>query len=235
MELRCPVPKPDKTRVALLVDDARTPARVTQELGTAGLDIRSLPTGRDAIAWLDQHTADLLLLEQTLPDMTGIALCRRLRSNPRYVRLPIVFYSRKGDVQDRIAGLEAGADDYVPKSRNPRELILRLRRLLRRDPVVTRQEVFRLGRLEVDLLNHAVRVSDRPCPVTLTEFRILTTLADRHGRVISREELLNEVWPGRDNIDLRSVDSHIRRLRSKLGSGRRHLQTVRAFGYRLTE
>lgn len=207
---------------------------MSQELGTAGLELRCLSTARDAIAWLDQHTADLLLLEQTLPDMSGVALCRRLRSNPRYVRLPIVFYSRQEEVRDRIAGLEAGADDYVPKSCNPREPVLRLRRLLRRDQEAgAPRNMVVLGNLKIDLLNHRVSVGGRTVPVSLTEFRILTALGDRQGRVVSREALLAEVWPGRDPIDARSVDSHIRRLRAKLGPGRRHLQTVRSFGYRL--
>lgn len=217
-----------------MVDPTRTPPRVTQELGALGLELCRLASAREVMDWLGRHTADLILLEQTLPDMPGAALCRRLRSQPQYARLPMVFYSRAEAVADRIAGLEAGADDYVLKSCHPRELVLRLQRLFSRDePERAPPEFFRFGSLEVDPRTHVVRVAGRSREVTVTEFRLLASLARGRGRVLSREALLGEIRPGRNDLDPRSVDSHVRRLRAKLGAGRRHLRAVRGFGYRL--
>lgn len=220
--------------MALLADPAPPPPRVTQELVAIGLKPCWLATAGEVLNRLDQDGAALLILEQVLPDMPGTELCQRVRSEPQHARLPVVFYSRLEAVADRIAGLEAGADDYVPKSCNPRELVLRLRRLFPRgEPDRTPQEVFRFGSLEIDLRTHGVRFGGRVRPVTLTEFRLLAALAVGRGRVLSREALLGEIRPGRDDLDPRSVDSHVRRLRAKLGAGRRHIRAVRGFGYRL--
>jgi DNA-binding response OmpR family regulator len=161
---------------------------------------------------------------------------KMLRTDPATANIPILMLTAKAAEVDRILGLELGAKDYVTKPFSPREMILRVRNILRHgEPEENEQKVFRYGELYIDVPRHMVSVNRKPVDLTATEFRLLTVLAQRRGRVQSREQLLQDVWHYDNIIDTRTVDTHMRRLREKLGKASRFLDTVRGVGYRFTE
>jgi two-component system phosphate regulon response regulator PhoB len=159
-----------------------------------------------------------------------------LRRDPRVSATPIIMLTAKAAEIDRVLGLELGADDYVTKPFSPRELVLRVKRLLRVDPTApVKQDEIVLKELRLDVPRHQATVRSRPVDLTATEFKLLTVLAQRRGRVQSREQLLQDVWEYDNLIDTRTVDTHMRRLREKLGPAARYLDTVRGVGYRFLE
>ena len=179
---------------------------------------------------------DLVLLDLMLPDIPGTQVCVRLRSNPRTARVPIVMLTARGEEVDRIVGFELGADDYVTKPYSAQELILRMRAVLRRSHTTDDPKArLHIGLLEVD--PEAVRawVDSDELTLTPTEFRLLLTLAQRRGRAQSRAQLLEAVWQLGDDTTERSVDTHIKRLRQKLGIASELIQTVRGVGYRVID
>lgn len=225
-----------EARHILLVDADGGQARLKDALRTAGFQLLIAESVQEAKTWLTRAGADLVLLERDLPDMDGLDFCRFLRGTERFRTLPVVFLAERAEAEDRVVGLEAGADDYVSKACIPRELLLRVRALLKPTPTATVPEGGRMeiGCLMIDPLGYEVRVSGRRICVTETEFRLLLALASPPGRVKSRMELLANLWP-EDHAERspRSVDTHIRRLRAKLGPAREHLKTIKGFGYRL--
>jgi two-component system phosphate regulon response regulator PhoB len=171
-----------------------------------------------------------------LPEMDGLEVCKALRRDRGTVAIPIVMLTAKAGEVDRVLGLELGADDYVTKPFSSRELVLRIRNLLgRRQESVGIGEHLHVGQLVIDLARHQVTVRGRPVELTATEFRLLTLLAQRRGRVQSRDQLLRDVWGYDSVIDTRTVDTHMRRLREKLGTAANWLDTVRGVGYRFRE
>ena len=171
-----------------------------------------------------------------MPEIDGLELCKLLRRNPATAGIPIVMVTAKAAEIDRVLGLELGADDYITKPFSPRELVLRVKNLLRRgQSVEEKAEHLQVGDLELDLPRHAVTVGGKAVPLTATEFRLLKLLVERRGRVQSREQLLQEVWNYDQVIDTRTVDTHMRRLREKLGRAAKYLDTVRGVGYRCVE
>ncbi len=159
-----------------------------------------------------------------------------LRRDPATARIPIIMLTAKAGEVDRIVGLELGADDYVTKPFSPRELVLRVNKVLRRGEMdQAHPDVFQFGDLLIDTPRHLVKWRTKSVELTHTEFRLLTLLAQRCGRVQSREQLLRDVWEYNSLIDTRTVDTHMRRLREKLGPGAKHLNTVRGVGYRFVE
>ncbi len=194
-----------------------------------------------ASAWrrLQDSHVDLVVLDLMLPgDVDGVELCRRIRRAPHTASLPVVMVTARGEEVDRVVGFEVGADDYVPKPFSPRELVLRIEAVLRRSHMGahgTRPEndVLRFGPLCIDLPGHRVEVDGAPVELTALEFRLLAWLAERPGRVQSREQLLEHVWGYAPGVGSRTVDTHVRRLRGKLGSAAELIETVRGVGYRL--
>lgn len=179
----------------------------------------------------DEHPA-LIVLDLMLPEVDGLDVCKILRRDTATAGIPIIMLTARAAEMDRVVGLEIGADDYVTKPFSPRELVLRIKKLLGRGPVEQDTGVLRIGTLTIDLPKHDVRVADQPIVLTATEFNLLHILAQRRGRVQSRERLLQDVW-GYDNpIDSRTVDTHMRRLREKLGAAADLLETIRGVGYR---
>ena len=179
---------------------------------------------------------DLVLLDLMLPDIPGTQVCVRLRSNPRTAGVPIVMLTARGEEVDRIVGFELGADDYVTKPYSAQELILRLRAVLRRtQPAQDPKVRLHLGPLEVDPEGVRAWVSGDELTLTPTEFRLLLTLVQRRGRAQSRAQLLEAVWQLGDDTTERAVDTHIKRLRQKLGPVSDRIQTVRGIGYRFTD
>jgi len=191
----------------------------------------------DGVAGLKQaqtSVPDLLLLDLMLPGISGIDICKALKGNEKTEAIPIIMLTAKGDEIDRVVGFEVGADDYMSKPFNMRELILRVKAVLRRTnggDVVGKN--IRIGLLSIDSDRHIVNVAGEEIFLTSTEFRLLLSLAERLGRVQSRERLLNDVWGISHIGDTRTVDTHITRLRTKLGTAGNLIRTVRGFGYKI--
>jgi len=187
---------------------------------------------RAIIATRDERPA-LIVLDLMLPEVDGLEVCKILRRDLATSMIPIIMLTAKAAEMDRVIGLELGADDYVTKPFSPRELVLRIKKLLARvkasdEPVAQ----LRFDELEIDVPRHAVTISGQPLVLTATEFKLLELLARRRGRVQTRDRLLQDVW-GYDNpIESRTVDTHMRRLREKLGETARFLETIRGVGYR---
>ena len=203
-------------------------------LKSAGYDIVTAADGAEALRKARSADPDLIILDLMLPEIDGLQVCKLLRHDPATTKIPVLMLTAKAAEVDRIVGLELGARDYVTKPFSPRELLLRVRNLLAPEEDEKR-ETFSFGELHIDLPRHVVTVQRRPVELTATEFRLLSVLAERRGRVQSREQLLQDVWHYDNIIDTRTVDTHMRRLREKLGKAARFLDTVRGVGYRFIE
>ena len=223
------------SRILVVEDEADLAELVAINLRGAGHDVTIAHDGSTAMAELQRAQPDLLVLDVMLPDMSGLEICRRLRRNPQTVRLPVVMLTARSDEVDRVVGFEVGADDYVPKPFSPRELVLRVEAILRRTIAPTEAEgpqVITLGDLVIDVPAHRVEVQGEEVLLTALEFRLLLDLATRAGRVQSRDALLDRVWGYSPNVETRTVDTHVKRLREKLGAGAAQIETVRGVGYR---
>jgi DNA-binding response OmpR family regulator len=229
------------TRVAALLidDDARLGALVAEYLGRNEIDVTVAGDGERGLAALRKRRFDVVLLDVMLPGADGLAVCRRLRATPGLASVPVVMLTAKGEDVDRIVGLELGADDYLGKPFNPRELLARIRAVLRRSgaagvPASTPR--FRSGSLEIDFDAREVSVAGRRPILTHYEFELLSALARAAGRVLSREQLLDALKGEAFEAFDRSIDVHISRLRAKLEANPReprHIKTVRGIGYLL--
>jgi two-component system, OmpR family, phosphate regulon response regulator PhoB len=221
----------------LLVDDERDLLSLLDfNLRATGFETLLATTGEQALAHLRRRVPDLVLLDVMLPDVSGTELCRQVKSDPRTRHVPVVMLTAKGEEVDRVVGFEIGADDYVTKPFSVRELILRLKAVLRRGAGrALERPPEAVGPIRVDLEAHRVFVDAAEIQLTPLEFKLLTTFMARLGRVQSREQLLEDVWEMSSEVETRTVDTHVKRLREKLGSGRDLLETVRGVGYRLID
>jgi two-component system phosphate regulon response regulator PhoB len=222
----------------LLVDDERDLLSLLDfNLRAAGFETILATTGEQALTQLRRRVPDLVLLDLMLPDVSGTEVCRSVKADPRTRHVPVVMLTAKGEEVDRVVGFELGADDYVTKPFSVRELVLRLKAVLRRSapgrPAERPPEA--VGPIHVDVDAHRAYVDGAEIQLTPLEFRLLTTLMARLGRVQSREQLLEDVWQMSSEVETRTVDTHVKRLREKLGSGRELLETVRGVGYRLVD
>jgi two-component system phosphate regulon response regulator PhoB len=194
---------------------------------------------RDGLSGLDAATnspPDLLILDLMLPGMPGADICRHLKKNPKTAPVPVIMLTAKGEEIDRVVGFELGADDYVVKPFSTRELLLRIKSVLRRAaPAEAPGRTVRIGPLTIDTERHAVSIDGEEVSLTGIEFKLLQTLAERPGRLQSRETLLKDVWGYNYAGDTRTVDTHMTRLRTKLGSAGGLISTVRGFGYKMEE
>ena len=223
----------------VLVEDEPDIAEVLQyNLEKEGLRVVTERRGDSALETIRRDPPDLVLLDLMLPGLDGLEVTRALKRDGATARLPIVMLTAKGEEVDRIVGLELGADDYIPKPFSPREVVLRVKAVLRRlaesgdgDGRAPR-EVLTAGGVEVDVPGHRVRVGGEEVPLTATEFRLLKLLIERSGRVQTRGRLLADVWGYADDVDSRTVDTHVRRLRKKLGPAAERIETIIGVGYR---
>ncbi|MFN0067290.1 MAG: response regulator [Limisphaerales bacterium] len=221
----------------LVVDDEPDAVElISFNLKGAGFDVVSAGDGDHALKTARLHHPDLILLDVMLPEVDGLEVCKLLRRDPATSGIPIIMLTAKAAEVDRIVGLELGADDYVTKPFSPRELVLRVKKVIkRRNEPDEKADRLEAGELVVDIPRHLVSVNSRRVDLTATEFKLLTTLMHRRGRVQSRDQLLQDVWQYDNLIDTRTVDTHMRRLREKLGKASRFLDTVRGVGYRFAE
>jgi two-component system phosphate regulon response regulator PhoB len=231
-----PAIKGPKKRVLVVDDEPDTVELIEFNLTNAGYDIVTAIDGAEALRKARAAEPDLIILDVMLPEIDGLQVCKLLRHDPATAKIPVLMLTAKAAEVDRILGLELGARDYVTKPFSPRELLLRVRNLLAPEEAEAQKaQTFTFGDLYIDVPRHLVTVQRRPVELTATEFRLLTVLAERRGRVQSREQLLQDVWHYDNIIDTRTVDTHMRRLREKLGKAARFLDTVRGVGYRFVE
>ena len=224
-----------KAKVLVVDDEPDAVELVAFNLTKAGIAVVTAETGVEALAKAREILPDAIVLDLMLPEMDGLEVCRNLRRDPKTARIPVIMVTAKGAEMDRVLGLELGADDYLTKPFSPRELVLRIKKLLQPRQVPADDELLRIGKIVIDVPKHEVVVAGKPIELTLTEFKLISIMAQRCGRVQSREQLLNDVWEYHSPIDTRTVDTHVRRLREKLGPAARHVDTVRGVGYRLVE
>ncbi|HUG41293.1 MAG TPA: response regulator transcription factor [Longimicrobiales bacterium] len=220
----------------LVVEDERDiAALVAYHLTKEGFRVRTVASGNDALEAIRNERPDLVVLDLMLPEMSGYEILQELRRRPELEEVPVVVLTARREEADRIRGLELGADDYLTKPFSPQELVLRIGAVLRRvraAPVAGSGRVLRAGPVQVDLSAMTVRVARAAVDLTPTEYRLLVALMERRGRVQSRRQLLQSAWDIHVQIETRTVDMHIQRLRSKLGEGGDLIETVRGFGYR---
>ena len=210
---------------------------VSMNLKNAGFTVLQAGDGPEAINKTRTQLPALVVLDLMLPGMSGLEVCKVLKGDPVTSKIPVIMLTAKAEEVDRIVGLELGADDYITKPFSPRELVLRVKSVLRRGNGVSGEQAdqIKLGVINIDRARHQVRVKGKPVELTATEFKLLTLLIERRGRVQHRDKLLNDVWGYESVIDTRTVDTHVRRLREKLGTAADCIETVRGFGYRVAE
>jgi DNA-binding response OmpR family regulator len=198
----------------------------------------AVSTANDGASGLDKARNErpaFIILDLMLPKMPGLEVCKVLKTDPATRHIPIMMLTAKAEEIDRIVGLEFGADDYVTKPFSPREVVLRVKAILRRGEARRDDERLTAGAITIDPARHNVSVEGKRVNLTSIEFKLLCTLIQRRGRVQARDRLLNDVWGYESVIDTRTVDTHVRRLREKLGKAGTAVETVRGFGYRLRE
>mgnify|MGYP001270314518 CR=1 FL=1 len=225
-----------KARILVVDDEPDAVELVAFNLRQAGYSVTTAADGAEALQKARSQLPDLIVLDVMLPELDGFEICKVLRHDPTTMRVPIILLTAKAAEVDRVLGLELGADDYLTKPFSPRELILRVKKILGRgQSAPTEKEVLRFGDLLIDVPKHVVNWRGKSIDLTATEFKLLTLLARRAGRVQSRDALLRDVWEYDSLIDTRTVDTHMRRLREKMGNASKHLDTVRGVGYRFVE
>jgi DNA-binding response OmpR family regulator len=225
-----------KPKILVVDDEPEAIELVEFNLRQAGFETLAAADGAEALRKARAAMPALIVLDLMLPEMDGLEVCKILRRDPAAAAIPIIMLTAKAAEIDRILGLELGADDYITKPFSPRELVLRVKRILERGrPAASTTEQLKFGDLIIDIPRHRVSYKGKPIELTATEFKLLLQLAQRRGRVQSRDQLLRDVWEYSTVIDTRTVDTHIRRLRDKLGRAGRFLDTVRGVGYRFIE
>ncbi len=221
----------------LVVDDEPEAVELVEfNLKQAGFDVAVAADGAEAIKKARSLMPNLIVLDLMLPEVDGLEVCKMLRRDSATAKVPIIMLTAKAAEIDRILGLELGADDYITKPFSPRKLVLRIKRILQRGQAPNQeQERLKFGDLLIDGPRHLVNWRGKKVDLTATEFKLLMLLAQRRGRVQSRDQLLRDVWDYQSAIDTRTVDTHMRRLREKLGAASKYLDTVRGVGYRFVE
>jgi two-component system phosphate regulon response regulator PhoB len=225
-----------KAKILAADDEPDALELIEVNLKGAGYEVITAADGQEALQMARNLMPDLILLDIMLPEMDGLEVCKALRRDAATARLPIIMLTARTAEIDRVLGLELGADDYITKPFSPRELVLRVKNLLKRAAAEPAgPERIQFGDLVIDPSRHRVTYQGKPLALTATEFKLVTVLAGRRGRVQSREQLLKDVWGYNSLIDTRTIDTHMRRLRDKLGGAAKYLDTVRGIGYRFNE
>lgn len=219
----------------VIIEDERDLAELLAfNLEKEGFQTSIALDGKAGLERVTSELPDLVILDLMLPEMNGTEVCKLLRKQSSTVGIPIIMLTAKGEEIDRVVGFEVGADDYLVKPFSTRELLLRIRAILRRtSPEQTDVKIISVGNLVIDTSRHLVAVAGEEVSLTTTEFKLLLTLAERLGRMQSRDYLLRDVWGYSHTADSRTVDTHITRLRNKLGVAGDLIKTVRGFGYKM--
>ena len=227
----------DGRGLVLVVDDERDLRTLLEfNLRQAGYKVAQAATGAEALARARSLRPQVIILDLNLPDVSGTDVCRLLKSDEATRQIPILMLTARGAESDRIQGLELGADDYVAKPFSVREVVLRVDAVARRGtgkPAGAAERLLKVGPIELDLDAYLVRVEGQELPLTLQEFKLLAYLVEGKGRVRTRDELLTNVWNASPDLETRTVDTHVKRLRDKLATAGDLIETVRGLGYRI--
>lgn len=225
----------DGQKIAVIEDEPDILEVIVHNLNREGFRVVSARHGIEGLEMVERETPDLVVLDLMLPGCPGIDVLRKIRSQARLASVPVLILTAKGEEVDRVVGFEMGADDYMVKPVSTRELVLRVRAILRRgrvDAAAALESTVRFGALTIEKGAHRVFADGHEVPLTALEFRLLTTLHERRDRVQSRERLLDDVWGIEAEVFTRTVDTHVKRLRQKLGTAGDYIETVRGVGYR---
>jgi two-component system phosphate regulon response regulator PhoB len=224
-----------RERILVVEDEKDVREMIRLNLKAAGFDVVEAGNGAEALALAKNDPPKVIILDLMMPEMSGIEVCRALRRNPATSRIPVLMLTAKSTEEDKVVGFEVGADDYVTKPFSPRELVLRVRAVARRQPDqgAAKAAPLKAGTIQLDRGSMIATIGGKKLPLTSTEFRLLELLLRRAGSIQSRDALLSEVWGYQANLDTRTVDTHIRRLRDKMGKAGVLVETVRGSGYRL--
>jgi len=222
-------------RILVVDDEPDIVALVAYHLARAGYGVSTASSGPEALAKATAELPSLVVLDLMLPGMSGFDVLERLRADPVTANIAVLTLTARREEPDRVRGLTLGADDYLTKPFSPQELTLRVGAILRRvrAPENARPDVLRIGPVQINRAAHEVRIDDAVVDLTPTEYKLLLTLAERKGRVLARTLLLETVWEAAPDIQTRTVDMHVQRLRAKLGAAGEMIETVRGFGYRI--
>jgi DNA-binding response OmpR family regulator len=221
-------------RVLIVDEDPDIVRLVRYNLSHSGYEVQSAASGREALELVQKQPPDLVVLDVMLPDVDGLEVCRTLRQQSSSRRIPILMLTARGEEIDRVVGFELGADDYVSKPFSPRELVLRVKSILRRSGT-DRTDVMHVGRIQVFPDRRQCFVGTTLVTLTAKEFDLLFELMKARGNVLTREVLMDRVWGYHGDATSRTLDTHVRRLREKLGEEGGHVETVRGVGYRISE
>ncbi|MDD5439389.1 MAG: response regulator transcription factor [Candidatus Omnitrophica bacterium] len=223
-------------RILIVEDDPHIAKLVRYNLEKAGYTCAVASTGEQALKALDYEPVSLVILDIMLPVIDGFEVCKRIRQDQGLAAIPIIMLTARGEETDRVVGFELGADDYVVKPFSPRELVLRIKAVLnrKREPPVQKSVVL-AGTLKIDIPRHIVTVDKKEIVLTLMEFDLLVLLVERRGRVQTRESLLTDVWGLDSEVETRTIDTHVKRLREKLGKIGNMIETIRGIGYKFKE
>ncbi|HOI96054.1 MAG TPA: response regulator [Syntrophobacter fumaroxidans] len=222
-----------KARILIVEDDSDILHLLAYNIEAAGFDVVTAMDGNTALEMVRRHPPDLVVLDLMIPGIDGFEVCKELKRGAETRGIPVIMLTARGEEVDRIVGLELGADDYVVKPFSPRELILRIRAILRRSATDAIEErIWRSEGLSVDFEGHKLTVDGAETPLTATEFKLLAEFVRTPGKVLTRDQLLDRVWAYQFEGYARTVDTHVRRLRRKLGPHADRVETVRGVGYR---
>jgi len=223
-------------KIAIVDDEADILELVSLHLKRSGFKVETFSDGKSFYDYLKNNNPDLTILDLMLPDMDGLDICRDIRKDPRHNNMPVVMLTARGDETDTVLGLELGADEYVTKPFSPKELVARVKAVLRRgissqdSPLLNiNQEVF------IDTEKYEVTYRNKPVSLTPTEFRILTILCERKGMVFSRDQILDRLWGNEKAVLDRTIDVHIKHIREKLGEAGKYISNLRGIGYKVEE
>ncbi len=225
-------------KILIIEDDPDIAELVEYNLKSEHFHVESCPNGKTGLAKAQKMPPDLIVLDLMLPDLGGIEICKILKQDAKTRAIPIIMLTAKGEEIDRIIGFEVGADDYLTKPFSPRELSLRIKAIIKRmegGPKVAPKGPLVFGFLSIFPEKFEVKVDNQPVPLTALEFRLLKFLFENKGRVATRDILLDRVWGYESDLHTRTVDTHIKRLREKLGKAGNYIETLRGVGYRFKE
>jgi len=227
----------ERKHIALIEDESDIVELISLHLEKAGYKVSAFASGAAFLHFMEENTPDLVLLDLVLPDIDGLEICKEIRKRNELSTLPIIIVTAKNEEMDKVLGLELGADDYMTKPFSPKELVARVRALLRRQgPGERRSDRIDIsGILLLDLVKHEITVRGKRVDLTFTEFKILELLAEKRGWVFSREKILNHLWGQGKPAIKRTVDVHIRHLREKLGPDAKFIRNIRGVGYKVEE
>jgi DNA-binding response OmpR family regulator len=226
-----------RPKILVVEDDKHIAKLLHYNLEKAGFEVSVTVTGEEAFQKIASASFDLIILDVMLPKMDGFEVCKQIRQGTNHPHIPIIMLTARGEEIDKVVGFELGADDYVVKPFSPRELILRVKSILKRqEPKASpSKNVLEVNQLRIDSIKHKVYVKDKEVVLTSMEFKLLVTLVERRGRLQSRDQLLNDVWDMDSEVTTRTIDTHIKRLRQKLGKVGDMIETVRGHGYRFSD